>query len=164
MLGTHQFPACTKTTFCRKKQNTYIAKTRQLGVRPIEGSRGIHTYPAFLHAALSHVGRVRRHPPREPTINGRIMRNTTHTTPSVYYLLGTKHVSREDMRKALWPAHVMSESQMLESNPATSGALVKSNHRGPGVPLLKIPGARISSFGGSSTWICFTRDRNVATM
>lgn len=67
------------------------------------------------------------------------------------------------MRKALCPAHVMSESQRLESNPSTSGALEKSNHRGPGVPLLKIPGARISSFGGSSTCINLFHDRRYTT-
>lgn len=39
-----------------------------------------------------------------------------------------------------------------ESKPLTSGALEKSNQRGPGIPSLKTPGARMLSFGGSITW------------
>ena len=85
---------------------------------------------------------------------GRLRASVSVAIPS---LCSIKHVSRELMWKALCPAHVMSESQRLESKPSMSGALEKSNHRGPGVPLLKIPGARISSFGGSSTCIYRTR-------
>lgn len=46
----------------------------------------------------------------------------------------------------------MSTEHELESKPGTSGALEKSNQRGPGVPSLNTPGASTSSFGGSDTY------------
>lgn len=67
------------------------------------------------------------------------------------HIAGHQSLSHPVKWNAFDALHVMVDGQVAASNPFTSGALEKSKYRGPGVPSLKIPGARTSSFGGSDT-------------